>query len=319
MGEWMSNKPVAVTIIVPCHNESATVELFHGAVTAALVDRLESWRLLFVDDGSTDRTRAILDGMAARDSRIGVLVLSRNFGKEAAMSAGLDQAGGDAVIVMDADLQHPPAMLPAMLDAWSKGGAQVVDCVKRSRGRETLMYKAASRLFNRIISDSAALDLRGSSDFKLLDRAVVEVLRHVPERTRFFRGLTEWVGFRHVRIEYDVAERAGGLRSWSMRSLLRYSINNVLVFSSVPLRLIASIGIWTVLVSIILGIQTLYMKFSGQAVEGFTTVILAVAFFSGVILLCLGIMGEYLSRMYDELKGRPRYIIAERNQAGDDD
>ncbi len=303
-----------ICLVVPCHNEADTLRLFHQQVSQIVQNRNETFSFSFVNDGSKDQTLDILRELADLDPRVQYASLSRNFGKEAALSAGIDGAEGDAIIVMDSDLQHPPEMIPAMVDAWLAGDCQVVDCVKKKRGRESIFYKFAANIFNKIMSESAAMNLRSSSDFKLLDRSVVEVLRRIPERTRFFRGLTEWAGFVHKRIEFNVAERVGGVRSWSFKSLLRYSINNILIFSSTPLRLISALGMWTVLGSVILAIQTIVTFALGNAVEGFTTVILAISFFSGMILICLGIMGEYLARMYDELKARPSYIIAEKNQ-----
>ncbi len=305
---------VEISVIVPAHNEEPNIEPVAAAV-AGVLDPVALWEIVIVDDGSGDGTAAALRAMHARDRRIRYVSFSRNFGKEAAILAGILESRGRAVIVMDADLQHPPDILPRMIDLWRTGGCDVVDGVKRSRGRESLAYRAAAAMFGRMVSPAGGRDMRGSSDFKLIDRRVADIVAAFPERERFFRGLTEWAGFRHASILYDVAERHKGKTSWSVRGLVRYSLSNIVSFSSVPLRTISTLGMITILLSIALGIDTLYMKIAGKAVEGFTTVILSVAFFSGAILLCLGIMGEYLSRMYDEIKRRPTYIVAERSDS----
>jgi glycosyltransferase involved in cell wall biosynthesis len=209
---------------------------------------------------------------------------------------------------MDADLQHPPEVIPAMIESWDKEGFDIVDAVKTSRGRFNPLHKLASFFFNRIMKAVTRLDMRGSSDFKLLDRSVIETLLECREYNRFFRGLTEWVGFSHTRIGFVVAERQAGTTKWSLFSLLRYSINNIIAFSAIPLRMISALGIMAIILALALGIQTLILYIRGQSAEGFTTVLLSLAFFSGTILLSLGVIGEYLSRMFDEIKSRPIYI-----------
>ena len=218
----------------------------------------------------------------------------RNFGKEAAVFAGLEHCTGDAVVVMDGDLQHPPEVIGQMVKLWLEGGYEIVDAVKEYRGTESALYKAASLFFNSLMSGLTGFPMHNASDFKLLDRSAVDALLRCRERTRFFRGLTEWIGFRHTSLTFCVHERTAGKRSWSAGSLLTYSLRNILAFSAFPIHLISIVGFITVVIAIILSGQTLYMKLSGQAVEGFTTVILAVTFFSGILLLSVGVIGEYL-------------------------
>ncbi len=303
-----------LSLVVPAKNEEANLQALIKAIREAL-DPVCTWELILVDDGSTDASRTLLSDISLEDSRIRCIRFSRSFGKEAAIQAGLAASRGQAVAVMDADLQHPPSVLPAMFEAWRTGGADVVDGVKRNRGTENRFYRWAAGFFNRLMSGAGLEDMQGASDFKLLDRRVADTIAAFPERSRFFRGLTGWAGFRHVRIDYDVAPRHAGRSTWTVRDLMRYSLSNLVSFSSAPLRAISTLGFVTVLFSLLLGIETLYMKLSGRAVEGFTTVILSVAFFSGAIILCLGIMGEYLARMYDELKRRPLYIVQEGEDA----
>jgi dolichol-phosphate mannosyltransferase len=298
------------SVVIPAFNEAENLGPLAQALDSVLTP-LGTWEAIFVDDGSTDDSAAVLRALQVRDSRLGFIILSRNFGKEAAILAGISSVSGAAVIVMDADLQHPPGALAEMIAIWRSGKADVVDGIKRSRGRESAMYGFAAGIFNRAMSGANGKSMRGASDFKLIDRRVADAIAAFPERVRFFRGLTDWAGFRHAGVEYDVAPRRNGTSAWKPAALVRYSISNLVSFSSAPLRAISTLGLVTTAASLALGIDTLYMKLSGRAVEGFTTVLLSVAFFSGAIILCLGIMGEYLSRMYDELKRRPGYIVKE--------
>ncbi len=298
------------SVVVPVFNEAENLAPLANALDAVL-SPLGGWEAIFVDDGSSDDSAGAMRSLHEADPRYKYLLLSRNFGKEAAILAGLSAVSGSAVIVMDADLQHPPDALPEMIAIWRSGTADIVDGIKRSRGRESVSYGLAASAFNRSMSGASGKDMRGSSDFKLMDRRVADTVAAFPERVRFFRGLTEWAGFRHATIEYDVAPRRNGNSTWKPSALIRYSISSIVSFSSAPLRAISTLGFVTLLFSLALGVDTLYMKLSGRAVEGFTTVLLSVAFFSGAIILCLGIMGEYLSRMYDELKRRPAYIVKE--------
>jgi glycosyltransferase involved in cell wall biosynthesis len=238
--------------------------------------------------------------------------LSRNFGKERALCAGLEQVRGQAVIIMDGDLQHPPELIPEMIYQWQAKGARIVEGVKKSRGEESKGYRFGTRLFYGLIRMLTKYDLSKASDFKLLDRQVVEYWVKMPERNTFFRGMTAWLGFPRVALEFDVAPRAEGQTSWRLAALVKLALNAVVSFTSWPLRLVTIGGVILLAIAVVLGIQTLYMKFAGMAVAGFSTVILLLLGMNSMIMLGIGIVGEYIAAIYDEVKGRPRYVVNQK-------
>ena len=218
-------------------------------------------------------------------------------------------ASGDAVVVMDCDLQHPPESVLEMWELWQEG-AQVVEGVKRNRGKEKLGYKLSAGLFYKIMSKLIKMDMSASSDFKLLDRKVVEVLLILPERNTFFRALSFWTGFRQEKVYYEVQERQFGESKWSFFSLMKYAITNVTSFSTLPLQMVTVMGMVSILLSLILFVQTIVRYLMGTAVEGFTTVILLILIVGGLLMLSLGVIGHYIARIYEEVKARPKYIIS---------
>ncbi len=299
----------AVSVVLPIFNEEEIVARSIAEVVAEMQRAEVSFELVCVDDGSSDRSGAILESLAARDRRIVPVRLSRNFGKESALSAGLETARGSAVLLMDADLQHPPDVIPQMLKLW-RDGYDVVNAVKELRGDENSLYKLMSGIFYLLIGRAVAHDLRGSSDFKLLDRQVVDALRKCPERARFFRGLVAWVGFRVAQVPFEVQERRGGRTKWTPLQLVAYSVRNLIAFSSTPLRTVAWVGFLTVGAGALLGIKTLHTYFfSDVAVSGYTTVILLMLILCGFILISLGIVAFYLAMLYEEQKARPLFVI----------
>lgn len=301
-----------LSVILPMFNEAAVVAAAVAEVKKQLVQTGSSFEVVCVDDGSSDGTGAVLAELAAADPAVRPIQLARNFGKEAAMAAGLDHARGLAVLLLDADLQHPPSLIPQMIDEWRRG-ADVVNGVKVHRGREGLLYKAMAAVFNRLMGGAlmghpGSQGFRGASDFKLLDRQVVTALQACPERHRFFRGLVAWVGFRVVEVPFEVQQRAGGVTKWSLSGLVRYSMKNLLAFSALPLRLIALAGFSMLTMTVLLAVWTLYRYVRGDALAGFPTVILLQLIFGSVLLTCLGVISLYLAEMYDELKRRPVYV-----------
>ncbi|MGB4672516.1 MAG: glycosyltransferase family 2 protein [Azovibrio sp.] len=270
-------------------------------------------RLLVIDDGSQDDTAAALERFCAGEPRARYLSLTRNFGKEAAISAGLDQARSDAaaVVLLDSDLQHPPEMIPAMVESW-RAGYRVVEAVKHARGQESLSSRCFALLFYRLFHALANLDLRGQSDFKLLDKIVLERYRQLHERERFFRGLIQWMAYPTAQLTFEVPPRAGGESRWNRLKLLRYALRNITAFSALPLQFISGCGLVSLLVGLVFGVIALYQKIRGEALDGFTTVILLMIFFSGTLMLSLGIIGHYLARIYEEIKARPLYLIKPR-------
>ena len=298
-----------LSIVLPAYNEEANIAETVSALKQALEPCSIDHELIFVSDGSSDDTFMRIKEEAARDTRIKGVEFSRNFGKEAGIFAGLELAEGDAVIVMDCDLQHPADMCPKMWEAW-QSGAEIVEGIKSARGREGMLHKIFAGIFYKLMSALIKIDMNSSSDFKLLDRKVVNVLLSLPERNTFFRALTFWAGFDTVRLYYDVEERRHGKSKWSFWGLMKYAMRNATSFSTLPLQLVTVIGTITIIFSIGLGIQTLVRYLTGNAATGFTTVILLILIVGGLLMISLGIIGNYIARIYEEVKGRPRYIIS---------
>ena len=299
-----------LSVILPSYNEEKMIATAAGTVTRILDEAGIAHELLFIDDGSRDKTWEEILRAAERNPHVVGVHFSRNFGKEAAMFAGLEQAKGDCCVVIDCDLQHPPEKIVEMYRLWEQG-YEVVEGIKEDRGEETGMHKLAANSFYAIISRLTGLDMASSSDFKLLDRKVVDTLNQMPERNVFFRALSFWVGFRKAEVRYRVRERTAGESKWSTRSLIRYAINNIGSFSSAPLHIVTVLGFVMLVIAVVFGVVALVQKVSGAALGGFTTVILLLLFSSSIIMISLGIIGYYIARIYEELKGRPRYIISQ--------
>lgn len=299
-----------ISLVIPAFNEEENIDNTIDTLTGILKDQSFDYELVFVNDGSRDKTYELIENRAKSDDHVKGISFSRNFGKEAAIFAGLSAAVGDATVVLDCDLQHPPTLIPKMVELWNEG-FEVVEGVKSSRGKESLFHKICAGLFYKIMSKLVKIDMSATSDYKLLDRKVVDALLNLTERNTFFRALSFWVGFKSVKIEYEVEERKFGTTKWSFGSLLKYAINNATSFSTLPLQIVTYLGVASIFFSVIFGIQTLVKYFCGTAKEGFPTVILLELLIGGFIMLSLGIIGHYLARIYEEVKGRPRYIIRE--------
>jgi dolichol-phosphate mannosyltransferase len=307
-----------VSVVLPVYDEEESIALTLAAVREQLARTGASFEIVTVDDGSRDATLARLEQAARDDADVRVVQLSRNFGKEAALAAGLDAARGRAVIVMDADLQHPPSVIPQMVALWRQGH-DVVSAVKEARSGEGLTYRALAGLFNLAMGGAAGESFRGASDFKLLDRQVIDALSQCPERSRFFRGLVTWVGFRTAEVPFSVQPRAAGRTKWSVWGLVRYSIRNLVAFTALPLKLVAASGFVTLVLAAGLAIQTLWRYLSGRAVSGFTTVILLQLILGGLLLTSVGIIAIYVAEIYDEVKRRPVFVLKKtRDGAGTD-
>lgn len=298
-----------LSIILPSYNEEQNIENTAKVLSELLQKEQIEYELIFISDGSTDNTYEEILKASKQNNRIKGAQFSRNFGKEASIFAGLQLSCGDACIVMDCDLQHPPEIIPKMVECWQQG-YEVVEGIKSKRGRESLFYKLSAGLFYKIMSRLIRMDMNSSSDFKLLDRKVVDVLLELPEKNTFFRALTFWAGFQTTSVEYEVQKRVYGTSKWSLWSLMKYAITNATSFSTLPLQLITIMGLVSILGSVILAVQTLIKYLTGTAVEGFTTVILLILIIGGLIMISLGIIGHYLARIYEEVKGRPKYIIS---------
>jgi len=304
-------RPPVLSVVIPLFREAAHLGATLPQVASVLDTLGEEYEIVLIDDGSPDDTWQAICAQRARYPQIRGIRLSRNFGKEAALAAGLDQVRGQAIVVMDGDLQHPPALIPEMLARW-RAGAEVVEAVKQSRGEESAASRARAQWFYRIFTKLTGFDLHGASDFKLMDRRVLEAWRRMGERNLFFRGMHAWLGFRREQLPFDVAERAGGESGWSLMQLARLAMTAVTSFSSAPLYLLVAAGLGFAGFAVVIGMQTLYLKLSGHAVDGFTTVILLLLILGSAVMLGLGLIGIYIARIYEEVKGRPRYVVAEQ-------
>lgn len=300
-----------LSIILPAYNEQDNIENAFLTITQIVGQNNIPFEIIFVDDGSTDSTYTRIQNLSAQHTQIKGISFSRNFGKEAAIFAGLEAASGACCLVMDCDLQHPPALIPEMYRLW-KEGFEVVEGIKTSRGKENPLHTLCAKGFYHLISGATGIDMSRASDYKLLDRKAVDALLVLPERAPFFRALSSWVGFKTTCIPFEVQERTAGTSKWSLWSLTKYAIRNITSFSGIPLQMVTLLGWAMFLASIALGIQSLYRYFTGTAQEGFTTVILLQLMIGSVLMISLGIIGHYISRIYDEIKARPRYIIRKR-------
>ena len=298
-----------IAVLMPVFNEEdiiyQNVQTVHELLQKEAIDHT----FLLVDDGSRDRTWEEMNRLADDLPGITLLRLSRNFGKEAALCAGLEHAEGDAVLVMDADLQHPPACIPEMVRLWRQEGYDVVEGVKRSRGKESFFAKGFALLFYRRFRKSTGMDIGVASDFKLMDRAVVEAWKQFGEKDTFFRGLSAWEGFRRYALPFDVAPRAGGKSKWSLRGLIRLAIHSLTSYTAAPLFFVFWLGIVTGVAALLMIVDTLYNFFSGRAATGFSTVILLQLLIGSAIMLSLSVIGLYVAKIYEEVKGRPRYLL----------
>lgn len=300
-----------LSIVIPAYNEEKMILKTTDVVSGIMEREKIPFELVFVNDGSKDRTWEMIEKAAEKNSHVTGIRFSRNFGKESAIFAGLANAEGDCIAVMDCDLQHPPETLVEMYRLWEQG-YEVIEGVKRSRGKESILHRASAGMFYKIMSKAVQIDMSRASDFKLMDRKAVEALLSMPERNAFFRALSSWVGYRTTSVEFDVQERTEGESKWSTWSLIKYAVRNIVGFSSAPLQMITVAGVLTLLLAIVLGIQSLVKYFCGHALEGFTTVILLLLIIGSLIMLSLGVIGIYIAKIYEEVKGRPRYFIARK-------
>lgn len=310
-----------LSIVVPCYNESTCIRNFYVAVCEVCNQYLQyNYEFIFVNDGSSDSTQYELE-MLSSDSRVKIIEFSRNFGKEAALTAGLRASTGDMVVPIDSDLQHPPSVIFELVERFKKGDVDVVIAKRRSRNTESLVYKTCTKLFYDVQSLISECDMpRDAGDFRLMSREVTDVLCSLPENRRFMKGLYAWVGFKSAFVEYDVAERIGGNSKFGGMKLLSLAANGILDFSSFPLRMwmwlgfivsfVAFIyGIWIIARTLIIGIDT----------PGWATLMVVVLFLGGIQLVSIGVLGEYIGRVYSQIKGRPTYIIRSSSSVKDCD
>ena len=303
-----------LSLVIPVFNEETIIRQSIEKIVQEVekIDVLSAYQIVIVDDGSVDQTWSILKELRDSYPQLKLIRLSRNFGKESALCAGLDVCHSDAVIVMDADLQHPPALIASMVSAWLLGDVDIIEAVKKSRGDESKFSAFSANLFYKIFTRLSGLNLKDASDFKLLDKRVIDAWRKLPEKNLFFRGMSAWLGFKRETIEFDVPQRAQGESKWGMLNLIQLALTSITAYSSAPLYIITLLGALFTTFSILLGSYTLFQKFSGVAVSGFATVIILLLIIGGAIMVALGIIGIYIARIFDEVKNRPRYLIMEQ-------
>jgi len=306
----MEGEPkLLISVVIPCYKEAKHLPSLLAGVTAELAAIDCRSEIIIVDDGSPDETWQVLGAEAKRYSSLRALRLSRNFGKELALCAGLEHARGDAVVVMDGDGQHPPQLLPEMVRLW-RSGADIVEAVKTHRGPESFSGKMGAMLFYFGLNKMAGVNLKGVSDFKLMNRRALDAWLEMEERNVFFRGMTAWLGFTRVQVPFDVPGRVAGATGWSFPNRMKLALTGISAFSSLPLQFVTVAGLLFFLFSIVFGFYTLVLQLSGHSVSGFATVILLLLIIGSLLMLSLGIIGEYLARIYEEVKRRPRYVIA---------
>ena len=305
--------PTLLSVVAPVYDEEELVEAFVRRATAAVADY--DFELLLVNDGSKDRTPEILDRLADEDPRVRVVHLSRNFGHQAALTAGLEHAVGDVVAMIDADLQDPPELIPEMVQRWQQG-SDVVYAVRREREGETAFKLATAAWFYKLFRQLAQVDLEpNSGDFRLLDRRALDALLSMTERSRFLRGMTVWVGFSQTAVSYERDARAAGETKYTLRKMLRFSLDAIASFSHLPLQLATYIGLLSAGLAFIAIPVVIAMHFAGSYLPGFGTITIAILLLGGIQLIALGVIGEYVGRIYDEVKHRPLYIVRdERNR-----
>lgn len=298
-----------LSVVLPAYNEEQMLAKTCRTLKKILDLAEINYELVIVDDGSTDQTWKIIEETAEKDRNVTGVHFSRNFGKEAAIVAGLAQASGNAVAVMDCDLQHPPEVLVKMYRLWEQG-YEVVEGIKKSRGTETVFHRKSAGFFYRIMSRATGFNMENASDFKLLDRKAVESVLSMPERSMFFRATSSWVGFKSTSVLFEVQEREAGESKWSTGSLIRYAFRNIVAFTTLPLQFVTIGAGGCFICSLLLLIYSLVRYFTGHAVEGYTTLLIVMLFIGGAVMMSLGIIGYYIARIYEEVKRRPRYIVS---------
>ncbi len=313
MPDSSPRSPTLLSVVAPVYNEQELVERFVRRACAAVADY--TFELVLVNDGSTDATPELLDRMAAEDPRVRVVHLSRNFGHQAALTAGLEHAAGDVVAMIDADLQDPPELIPTMVSRW-EAGADVVYAVRRAREGETAFKLATASWFYKLFDKLAQVDLEpNSGDFRLLDRRALDALLTMTERSRFLRGMTVWVGFTQTAVPYERDPRHAGETKYTLRKMLRFSLDAIASFSHVPLQLATYVGLLSAGLAFVAIPVVLGLHFAGSYLPGFGSLTIAILLLGGIQLIALGVIGEYVGRIYDEVKHRPLYIVRdERNR-----
>lgn len=298
-----------LSVIIPAYNEEDMIGTAYSAISDLLNINGISYEIIFINDGSKDSTWECIEAISKNAKHIKGVNFSRNFGKEAAMFAGITYAKGDCCVLIDCDLQHPPEKIIDMYRLWEQG-YEVIEGVKLDRGKENPTYSFASKCFYSIMSKAVKIDLSRASDFKLLDRKAMNVILNIREKHAFLRALSSWIGFKTTMVEFEVRERSAGETKWSSWSLIKYAFSNITSFSSAPMQIVTILGVLMLGVSVVFAGIAMYQKLAGIAVEGFTTVIIIQLFTGSITMISLGIIGYYIAKIYEEVKGRPKYVVS---------
>ena len=303
-----------LSVVIPIYNEEGNIPLLYERLTAVMQGMGISWEFIFINDGSRDRSIQLLKELAGKDPRVRYIDFSRNFGHQIAVSAGLDHSRGEAVVIMDADLQDPPELLPDMYRKY-KEGFEVVYARRRSREGESWFKKTTARLFYRMLSRLSTVEIPlDTGDFRIIDHKVVEVLRNMPEKSKFLRGQISWIGFRQTFLEYDRQERHAGETNYPFKKMLSLALDGITGFSDLPLRFVTYFGLLVTGFAFLGTLYVLYSRFvMRDFVEGWSSLMITVLFIGGVQMIAIGVIGEYLSRIHANVRNRPLYIVRESN------
>ncbi len=308
----MTSSIPSLSIVIPIFSEAQNIDVIIGEIEKNLAPLDIVYELIFVDDGSVDNSWEIIQQAVPSHPQVRAIRFSRNFGKEYALYAGLEAAQGQAVITLDGDQQHPPALIPIMVELWKNQGVYVIDVIKKDHKSSSLFNRSSSRLFYYSFAKLSGLNISNSTDFKLLDRKVIDAILQFKEAGFFYRGLVNWMGFKHVSISIDVNDRIRGETKWSLAKLTTYALNNIFNYTTKPLVLIGISGLLFILAAFVLFLISVIRLITGTTLEGFSTVIILELFIGGIMVTSLTLIGVYLAKIYNEVKGRPKYIISER-------
>lgn len=310
MTQQQETKKTSVSIIIPCYNEAGNIKVLYQKILEQVNKLGIGYELIFIDDGSIDETFNIIKSLHKENPNVKSVSFSRNFGHQAAIIAGLDFCKGDCAIMMDADLQHPPELIPKMISLW-EDGFEIVNTIRDETSGQTFFKKLTSRGFYKLINMISKTKIEaGSADFRLLDRKVVESFKEIGEYSIFIRGMVNWMGFNSTQIHYSSSERFSGVSKYSIRKMISFALDGITSFSSMPLHISMVLGLLISLLSFIYLVYALYIRFfTNEALEGWTSIIISVLFIGGIQLISIGILGEYLGKIFYEVKKRPRYII----------
>ena len=303
-----------ISIVVPVYNEEETIEHFAQSVAEVMESLPYAYEILFIDDGSRDRSREILRELGARDAHVQSIFLARNSGHQIALTCGTDHADGDAVVTMDGDMQHPPELLPVLLAKWEEG-FEIVQTVRLTTEGASLFKRLTSKYYYRLLNALSDVEIQeGGSDFRLMDRKAVLALRRYREHARFIRGIVGSMGFRKTTVEFVAHERFAGYSKFSLHKMISFALDGILAYSVQPLRIAFYVGLLSALLAVLLFLHVLFETLSGATVPGWSTIVVCSLFFGGMQMMLLGICGEYIARILQEVKNRPLYLIAQDNR-----